>query len=236
MDSLQLYNTLGRSKELFTPLNPPFVGLYVCGPTVYGNPHLGHARSALTFDIVFRYLRHLGYKVRYVRNITDVGHLVGDVDEGESKVEKQARIEQLEPMEVAQRYYNAYIECLDALNILRPSIEPRATGHIPEQIDAVSRIIEHGYAYESNGSVYFDVSKYKRDFHYGALSGRDLDNMMSGSRDNLEGGAEKHHPADFALWKKADPSHLMRWGIPLEYRLSGLASGMYGNEYQIPGQ
>ena len=188
--------------------------MYVCGPTVYGHGHLGHARSAITFDTLFRYLTWLGYKVRYVRNITDVGHLVNDADEGDSKVEKQARVEQLEPMEVAQRYANAYVEDMSSMNLLRPSIEPRATGHIPEQIEAIQRIIENGYAYVVDGSVYFDVPKYHKDFTYGKLSGRDLENMMSESRNNLEGQSEKRHPADFALWKKANPNHIMRWNSP----------------------
>jgi cysteinyl-tRNA synthetase len=242
MKSLSVYNTLSRKKEKFEPLNPPFVGLYVCGPTVYGDPHLGHARSALTFDVVFRYLKHLGFKVRYVRNVTDVGHLVGDADEGESKVEKKARLEKLEPMEVAQQYFNNYVECMNALNILRPSIEPRATGHIPEQIEAVQTILDNGYAYEANGSVYFDVQKYNEDFSYGQLSGRDLDNLMAGSRDDLEGGSEKRHPADFALWKKADPSHIMRWNSPWGIGFPGwhlectvMSTKYLGDKYDIHG-
>ncbi|MEL7532633.1 MAG: cysteine--tRNA ligase [Bacteroidota bacterium] len=214
MSSLQVFNSLSRKKEKFEPLNPPFVGMYVCGPTVYGHAHLGHARSAITFDTVFRYLKASGFKVRYVRNITDVGHLVNDADEGESKVEKQARLEQLEPMEVAQRYFNSYIADMTALNVERPSIEPRATGHITEQIESVQQILANGYAYESNGSVYFDVPKYNEDFGYGKLSGRDIENMLSESRDDLEGGSEKRHPADFALWKKASPEHIMRWNSP----------------------
>ncbi|MEL6653930.1 MAG: class I tRNA ligase family protein, partial [Bacteroidota bacterium] len=173
MSTLQVFNTLTRQKEAFQPHRPPFVGMYVCGPTVYGHAHLGHARSAITFDTVFRYLKASGYKVRYVRNITDVGHLVNDSDDGESKVERQARLEQLEPMEVAQRYTNSYIADMTALNVLRPSIEPRATGHITEQIEAIQDILKNGYAYVSNGSVYFDVRKYDEDFHYGKLSGRD---------------------------------------------------------------
>jgi cysteinyl-tRNA synthetase len=185
MDPLFVYNSLTRKKEVFEPLKAPFVGMYVCGPTVYGNAHLGHARSALTFDIIYRYLKHLGYKVRYVRNITDVGHLENDGDEGDSKIEKRARLEQLEPMEVAQHYYNAYIEDLAMINILRPDIEPRATGHIPEQIEMVEQIIANGYAYESNGSVYFDVVRYNEDFRYGKLSGRDLEQIQSGSRDDI---------------------------------------------------
>lgn len=214
MSSLHVFNSLTRKKEPFEPLHPPFVGMYVCGPTVYGNGHLGHARSAITFDTVFRYLTYLGYKVRYVRNITDVGHLENDADEGESKVEKQARMEQLEPMEVAQMYYNNYIEDLSDMNVLRPSIEPRATGHIPEQIEAIQEILENGYAYIADGSVYFDVRAYEQDFHYGKLSGRNLDDMLSESRDDLAGQSEKRFPADFALWKKASPTHIMRWNSP----------------------
>lgn len=242
MSSLQVYNTLNRKKEPFTPITPGRVGLYVCGPTVYGNPHLGHARSALTFDIVFRYLKYLGFKVRYVRNITDVGHLVGDGDEGESKVEKMARLEQLEPMEVAQYYYNAYIDALNVLNIQRPSIEPHATGHIPEQIAAVEQILEAGYAYESNGSVYFDVEAYNKDFPYGQLSGRDLENLMAGSRGDLEGGGDKRHSADFALWKKADPTHIMRWDSPWGVGFPGwhlectvMSTKYLGTKYDIHG-
>ena len=214
MEKLFVYNSLTRKKEEFIPQTPPKVGMYVCGPTVYGNAHLGHARSAITFDTVFRYLTYLDYKVRYVRNITDVGHLENDADEGESKVEKKARLEELEPMEVAQKYYNAYTEDLTALNLIRPSIEPRATGHIPEQIEAIQKLLENGYAYESEGSVYFDVAAYNKDFKYGKLSGRDLENMMAESRDNLEGQSEKRNPADFALWKNASPTHIMRWNSP----------------------
>lgn len=242
MSSLQVYNTLTRKKEVFTPITPGRIGLYLCGPTVYGNPHLGHARSALAFDIIFRYFKNQGYKVRYVRNITDVGHLVGDGDEGESKVEKMARLEKLEPMEVAQHYYNAYIDALNKLNIQRPSIEPRATGHIPEQIEAIEKIIESGYAYEVNGSVYFDVEAYDKDFSYGQLSGRDLENMRSGSRDNLEGGSDKRHPADFALWKNADPMHLMRWNSPWGVGFPGwhlectvMSTKYLGTKYDIHG-
>ena len=213
MNQLRVYNTLTRSKEVFEPLNAPFVGMYVCGPTVYGDGHLGHGRSAIVFDILFRYLIHLGYKVRYVRNITDVGHLVADADEGEDKIAKQARLEQLEPMEVAQRYTNSYHEVMDMLNVLRPSIEPRATGHIPEQIHMVQEILDNGYAYESNGSVYFDIEKYNADFPYGVISGRKIEDLQSGTRD-LDGQAEKRNPLDFALWKKANPEHIMRWDSP----------------------
>ena len=210
---LTIYNTLTRSKEIFQPLNPPFTGMYVCGPTVYGDPHLGHARPAITFDLVFRWLQHLGYQVRYVRNITDVGHLENDEDEGEDKIEKKARLEKLEPMEVAQFYSDRYFIFMDALNVKRPSIEPRASGHIIEQIGMIKKILEAGYAYEVNGSVYFDVVKYNDNFHYGKLSGRKLEDLMTNTR-VLEGQDEKHNPVDFALWKKAQPEHIMRWPSP----------------------
>lgn len=211
---LVVYNTLSRKKEEFEPLNPPFVGMYVCGPTVYGDAHLGHARAALTFDTVFRFLRFLGYKVRYVRNITDVGHLENDSDAGEDKIAKKARLEQLEPMEVAQYYTKRYLDAMDAMNVLRPSIQPTATGHIMEQIDIVKILLEKGYAYESNGSVYFDVNKYNNDTHkYGILSNRVIDEMIANTRE-LDGQSEKRNPADFALWKKASPEHIMRWASP----------------------
>ena len=210
---LKLYNTLTRKKEVFTPLHPPFVGMYVCGPTVYGEPHLGHARPAIVFDLLFRYLRFLGYKVRYVRNITDVGHLEHDADSGEDKIAKKARIEELEPMEVAQYYMDAYHDAMDRLNVLRPSIEPRASGHIIEQIQTVQQILDKGYAYVSEGSVYFDVMKFDRDFGYGKLSGRVLEELFANTR-ALDGQEEKRNPADFALWKKAAPEHIMRWPSP----------------------
>jgi cysteinyl-tRNA synthetase len=211
--NLLVYNSLTRRKELFKPLHAPFVGMYVCGPTVYGDAHLGHARPAITFDVVFRYLKHLGYKVRYVRNITDVGHLEHDADEGEDKIAKKARLEELEPMEVAQYYTNRYHDAMAALNVLPPSIEPHATGHIIEQIELVREILDHGYAYVSNGSVYFDVEKYNQDYHYGKLSGRNLDDIINNSRE-LAGTDEKRNQADFALWKKAQPEHIMRWPSP----------------------
>ena len=211
--NLKFQNTLTRKKEVFEPLNPPFVGMYVCGPTVYGEPHLGHARPAIVFDIIFRYLKFLGYKVRYVRNVTDVGHLENDADEGEDKIAQKARIEQLEPMEVAQFYLDKYHFAMDALNVSRPSIEPRASGHIIEQIEIVQKILDAGYAYVSNGSVYFDVVKYDKDFHYGVLSGRKMDELLSTTR-VLDGQEEKRNSADFALWKKASPSHIMRWQSP----------------------
>ena len=207
---LKVFNTLTRRKEEFKPLNPPHVGMYVCGPTVYGDAHLGHARAAITFDLLFRYLQHLGYKVRYVRNITDVGHLENDADFGEDKIGKRARLEQLEPMEIVQRYTNGYHKNMEQLNTLPPSIEPHASGHIIEQQIFTEKILENGYAYESNGSIYFDVEKYNRDHHYGKLSGRKLEDMISNTRE-LEGQEEKRHPYDFALWKKATPSHIMKW-------------------------
>ncbi len=210
---LLIYNTLTRTKQLFEPIHAPNVGMYVCGPTVYGDPHLGHARPAITFDILFRYLKHLGYKVRYVRNITDVGHLEHDADEGDDKIEKKARLEQLEPMEIAQFYTNRYHDAMKALNVLPPSIEPHATGHIIEQEELVKEILANGYAYESNGSVYFDIEKYNHDHKYGILSGRNLDDVINNSRE-LDGVGEKHNQVDFALWKKAQPEHIMRWPSP----------------------
>lgn len=212
-NNLTIYNSMSRCKELFKPLHPGSVGMYVCGPTVYGDGHLGHARPAITFDVLFRYLRHLGYKVRYVRNITDVGHLEHDADDGEDKVAKKARLEQLEPMEVVQYYLNRYHRAMDALNVLPPSIEPHASGHIIEQIEYIKKILDAGYAYVSEGSVYFDVPKFNRDYGYGRLSGRDIDELLATTRE-LDGQAEKHNPADFALWKKAAPEHIMHWPSP----------------------
>ena len=210
---LFVYNTLNRKKELFVPLHAPNVGMYVCGPTVYGDAHLGHARPAITFDVLFRYLTHIGYKVRYVRNITDVGHLEHDADEGEDKIAKKARLDQVEPMEVVQYYLNRYHKAMEALNVLSPSIEPHASGHIIEQIELVQKILNNGYAYESEGSVYFDVAKYDKDHKYGKLSGRNLDDVLNTTRE-LDGQSEKRNPADFALWKKAQPEHIMRWPSP----------------------
>ena len=211
--TLFLYNTLSRRKEPFLPQNPPFVGMYVCGPTVYGDAHLGHSRPAITFDMVYRYLLHLGYRVRYVRNITDVGHLEHDLDEGEDKIAKKARLEQLEPMEVAQFYMNRYHRNMEQLNTLPPSIEPVASGHIIDQIATIERILKNGFAYVSNGSVYFDVQAYSQKHYYGKLSGRRIDDLLADTRE-LEGQEEKHFPADFALWKKASPEHIMRWPSP----------------------
>ena len=212
-NKLYLYNTLSRRKELFKPVNEGRVGMYVCGPTVYGDAHLGHTRPAITFDVLYRYLMHLGYKVRYVRNITDVGHLEHDADDGEDKVAKKARLEQLEPMEVVQFYLNRYHKAMEALNVLPPSIEPHASGHIVEQIEYIKKILEAGYAYESQGSIYFDVEKYNRDYNYGKLSGRNIEELLNTTRE-LDGQSEKHNPIDFALWKKAAPEHIMRWPSP----------------------
>lgn len=213
MQNLVIYNTLHRQKERFQPIAAPNVGMYVCGPTVYGDPHLGHARPSITFDILFRYLQYIGYKVRYVRNITDVGHLEHDADDGDDKIAKKARLEQLEPMEIAQFYTNRYHDAMRALNVLPPSIEPRATGHIIEQEELVKEIMENGYAYESNGSIYFDVAKYDKDHRYGVLSGRNLTDMINNSRE-LNGVGEKRNQVDFALWKRAMPEHIMRWPSP----------------------
>lgn len=210
---LSIYNTLTRKKEQFVPLHEPHVGMYVCGPTVYGDAHLGHARPAITFDLLFRYLTHLGYKVRYVRNITDVGHLENDADEGEDKIAKKARLEQLEPMEVVQFYVNRYHKAMDDLNVLPPSIEPHASGHIIEQIEVVKEILDNGYAYVSEGSVYFDVERYNKDFKYGKLSGRNIEDMLNTTRE-LDGQQEKRKAIDFALWKNASPEHIMRWPSP----------------------
>lgn len=210
---LTIFNTLDRKKELFEPLNPPFVGLYVCGPTVYGDAHLGHARPAITFDLLFRYLKYIGYKVRYIRNITDVGHLVNDADDGEDKIAKKAKLEQLEPMEIVQFYSNRYHKNMEQLNTLPPSIEPHASGHILEQQELIKKIIDNGYAYESGGNIYFDVERYNRKFDYGKLSGRRIEELFANTR-QLEGQDEKRNPFDFALWKKASPEHIMRWPSP----------------------
>jgi cysteinyl-tRNA synthetase len=239
--NLKIQNTLTRKKEVFEPINPPFVGMYVCGPTVYGEPHLGHARPAIVFDLIFRYLKFLGYKVRYVRNVTDVGHLENDADEGEDKIAKRARIEQLEPMEVVQFYLDKYHFAMDALNVLRPSIEPRASGHIMEQIDIVQKILDAGYAYISNGSVYFDVVKYDKDYHYGTLSGRKLEDLLSTTR-SLDGQEEKRNSADFALWKQASPTHIMRWHSPWSEGFPGwhlectaMSTKYLGKQFDIHG-
>ena len=213
MQPLYIQNSLSRKKELFVPLNPPYVGMYVCGPTVYSNVHLGNVRTFLTFDIVYRYLTFLGYQVRYVRNITDVGHLTGDSEDGEDKIGKKARLENLEPMEIVQKYTNDFHDVTRVFNMISPSIEPSATGHIVEQIEMIQKILERGYGYESNGSVYFNVRKFSEDFPYGELSGRRIDDQLSNTR-SLDGQDEKNDPLDFALWKKADASHLMKWPSP----------------------
>jgi len=238
---LFLYDTLKREKRIFKPVNPGYVGMYVCGPTVYGDPHLGHARPAITFDLLFRLFRHLGYKVRYVSNITDVGHLENDADTGEDKIAKKARLEALEPMEVVQTYTLRYHEAMKQLNVLRPSIEPRASGHIIEQIELVKTILDAGYAYISNGSVYFDVEKYDRVYRYGVLSGRIIDDMMAGSRE-LDGQDDKRSPNDFALWKKAPPEHIMRWPSPWSVGFPGwhlecsaMSEKYLGEEFDIHG-
>ena len=213
MRPLYLTNTLTHNKELFKPIHEGHVGMYVCGPTVYGDAHLGHARPGVTYDVLFRLLKYLGYKVRYVRNITDVGHLEHDADEGEDKIAKKARLEELEPMEVVQYYTERYHEAMRLLNVQSPSIEPRASAHIIEQIEMVKAILAAGYAYESNGSVYFDVQKYNEKHHYGILSGRNLDDTLEGTR-SLDGQSDKRAPYDFAIWKKAEPQHIMRWPSP----------------------
>jgi cysteinyl-tRNA synthetase len=215
--SLHLYNTLTHRSEKFEPLSPPFVGMYLCGPTVYGDPHLGHSRGALTMDVLLRYLKHLNFKVRYVRNITDVGHLMNDADDGEDKIGKKAKLDNVEPMEVVQRYTNSYHNALKSINIIPPSIEPRASGHIIEQIEMIQEIMENGFAYEKNGSVYFDVIKYAETHDYGNLSGRKIEDLIAGAGENrrsLEGQSEKKNSSDFALWKKASPEHIMKWNSP----------------------
>ena len=238
---LKIYNTLTRKKEEFKPLNPPFVGLYVCGPTVYGDAHLGHARPGITFDVLFRYLKYADYKVRYVRNITDVGHLENDADEGEDKIAKKARLEELEPMEVVFYYMRRYHKNMDDLNVLRPDIEPQASGHILEQIQMVQKILDSGYAYESEGSVYFDVKKYAEEYDYGKLSGRKIDDLLSTTR-TLDGQSEKRNSFDFALWKKASPSHIMRWDSPWSVGFPGwhlecsvMSTKYLGEEFDIHG-
>ncbi|MEY3983074.1 MAG: hypothetical protein RL160_631 [Bacteroidota bacterium] len=245
MSTLQLYNTYSRKTEAFESLTPGRVGLYVCGPTVYGPPHLGHTRGPVVFDVLRRYLEHLGYKVRHVRNITDVGHLVGDVDEGEDKLQKQARLEQVEPMEVAQQYTLAYNEMVRLMNVLPPGIEPRASGHIIEQIEMIQSIIEAGLAYEVNGSVYFDVLAYAQNHDYGKLSGRVLEDLMAGAGNEsreLEGQEEKSNPNDFALWKKAGPEHIMQWSSPWgkgypgwHIECSAMSRKYLGDQFDIHG-
>ncbi|WP_109299343.1 cysteine--tRNA ligase [Aquimarina sp. AU474] len=210
---LKIYNSISGQKEVFIPLTEGNIGMYVCGPTVYSNVHLGNCRTFISFDLVFRYLKHLGYKVRYVRNITDAGHLENDADEGEDKVAKKARLEQLEPMEIVQRYTLDFHHVMSKFNTIAPSIEPTATGHIVEQIEIIKTIIDNGFAYVSNGSVYFDVQKFNETNNYGKLSGRNLEDMIANTRE-LSAQTDKKNPQDFALWKRADPQHIMRWPSP----------------------
>jgi cysteinyl-tRNA synthetase len=239
--TLKIYNSLSGEKETFTPINEGNIGMYVCGPTVYSNVHLGNVRTFMSFDVIFRYLLHLEYKVRYVRNITDVGHIVDDVDEGEDKIAKKARLEQLEPMEVVQRYTVDFHEILKAFNFLPPSIEPTATGHIIEQIETIKKIIASGIGYEANGSIYFDVVKFNETNHYGKLSGRNIEDMLANTR-NLDGQTDKRNPQDFALWKKAEPQHIMRWPSPWSEGFPGwhlectaMSTKYLGNHFDLHG-
>jgi cysteinyl-tRNA synthetase len=238
---LFVYNTLTRKKEEFKPLNAPHVGMYVCGPTVYSDVHLGNCRTFISFDLIFRYLLHLGYKVRYVRNITDAGHLEGDSDEGEDKVSKKAKVAQLEPMEIVQKYTVDFHNVMQIFNALPPSIEPTATGHIIEQIELVKQILAKGYAYEENGSVYFDVEKYNTTQDYGILNGRKLEDMLNNTR-SLGGQNEKHGKLDFALWIKAKPEHLMKWPSPWgvgfpgwHLECSAMSNKYLGQQFDIHG-
>jgi cysteinyl-tRNA synthetase len=238
---LKIYNSLSGDKETFVPLHEGAVGMYVCGPTVYSNVHLGNCRTFISFDLVYRYLKHLGYKVRYVRNITDVGHIEDDADEGEDKIAKKARLEKLEPMEIVQQYSVDFHQILELFNNLPPSIEPTATGHIIEQIETVKQILDNGFGYISNGSVYFDVVKFNESHHYGKLSGRNLEDMLSNSRE-LSGQEEKRNPADFALWKKAEPEHIMRWPSPWgdgfpgwHLECTAMSTKYLGNHFDIHG-
>ena len=212
-NTLQIYNTLSGKKEVFKPINEGAIGMYVCGPTVYSNVHLGNVRTFMSFDMIFRYFKHLDYKVRYVRNITDAGHLENDADQGEDRIAKKARLEQIEPMEVVQRYTVDFHTILNMFNFLPPSIEPTATGHILEQIEIIKSILDKGFAYEANGSIYFDVLKYNEAHHYGILSGRNIEDLIHNTR-GLDGQSDKKNPQDFALWKKAEPLHIMRWPSP----------------------
>ena len=239
--NLKIYNSLSGEKETFTPIHEGNVGMYVCGPTVYSNVHLGNVRTFMSFDVIFRYFLHLEYKVRYVRNITDVGHIVDDVDEGEDKIAKKARLEQLEPMEVVQRYTVDFHDILNEFNFLPPSIEPTATGHIIEQIEIIKTIIEKGIGYEANGSVYFDVVKFNETNHYGRLSGRNIEDMLTNTRD-LDGQSDKRNPQDFALWKKAEAQHIMRWPSPWSDGFPGwhlectaMSTKYLGNHFDIHG-
>ena len=239
--TLKIYNSLSGEKETFKPIHEGNVGMYVCGPTVYSNVHLGNVRTFMSFDVIFRYFLHLDFKTRYVRNITDVGHIVDDVDEGEDKIAKKARLEQLEPMEVVQRYTVDFHEILNAFNFLPPSIEPTATGHIIEQIEIIKTIIDKGIGYEANGSVYFDVVKFNKTNHYGRLSGRNIEDMLANTRD-LDGQSDKRNPQDFALWKKAEPQHIMRWPSPWSDGFPGwhlectaMSTKYLGNHFDIHG-
>ena len=241
MSELKVYNTLTREKELFKPLNPPNIGMYVCGPTVYSDVHIGNCRTIVSFDVIFRYLQYLGYSVRYVRNITDVGHLENDADEGEDKIAKKAKLENIEPMEVVQKYTNGFHEVVDLLNTLKPSIEPTATGHMIEQIEYVQQIIKSGYAYESNGSVYFDVEKFSKKHNYGEVSGRKIEDLKNNTRD-LKGQGEKRCPLDFVIWKKAEPKHTMQWNSPWGKGFPGwhlecsvMSTKYLGDEFDIHG-
>jgi cysteinyl-tRNA synthetase len=245
MSGLKLYNSISREIEPFEPINPCFVGVYICGPTVYAEPHLGHVRGPVVFDIMHRYLIHKGYKVRFVRNITDVGHLVNDADEGEDKLAAKAKLEQLEPMEIAQKYTSSYLDMLNAINVLPASIEPRASGHIIEQIEMISEIINAGLAYEVNGSVYFDVKGYAANNDYGKLSGRKLDELIAGAGGEartLSGQEEKRNPEDFALWKKAGKEHIMQWTSPWgkgfpgwHIECSAMSRKYLGDQFDIHG-
>ena len=239
--TLKIYNSLSGEKEIFTPIYEGNVGMYVCGPTVYSNVHLGNVRTFMSFDVIFRYLKHLGYKVRYVRNITDVGHIVDDVDEGEDKIAKKARLDQVEPMEIVQRYTVDFHNVLKLYNLLPPSIEPTATGHIIEQIAIIKKIIDNGIGYIANGSVYFDVVKFNETNNYGQLSGRNIDDMLANTRE-LDGQSDKRNPQDFALWKKAEPQHIMRWPSPWSDGFPGwhlectaMSTKYLGNHFDIHG-
>jgi cysteinyl-tRNA synthetase len=239
--TLKIYNSLSGEKETFKPIHEGNIGMYVCGPTVYSNVHLGNVRTFMSFDVIFRYLLHLEYKVRYVRNITDVGHIVDDAEDGEDKIAKKARLEQLEPMEVVQRYTVDFHEILKAFNFLPPSIEPTATGHIIEQIEIIKKIIASGIGYEANGSIYFDVVKFNETNHYGRLSGRNIEDMLANTRD-LDGQSDKRNPQDFALWKKAEPQHIMRWPSPWSDGFPGwhlectaMSTKYLGNHFDIHG-
>ncbi|MEN8251090.1 MAG: cysteine--tRNA ligase [Bacteroidota bacterium] len=232
VSKLRVYNSLSGKKEEFQPINPPFVGMYVCGPTVYSDVHLGNVRTFVSFDVIYRYLKYVDYKVRYVRNITDVGHLENDADEGEDKISKKARLENVEPMEIAQRYENGFHEVLNQFNLLPPNIEPTATGHIIEQIEMIQSLVDNGFAYEVNGSVYFDVTKYNHNHNYGKLSKRNIEELMEGGRD-LDSQDEKKNPIDFALWKNAAPQHIMRWSSPWSTGFPGwhLECSVMGTKY-----